>query len=124
MKNKSIQRRALTLSAYKYTIRYRTGSKIGNADGLSRLPLPLTSAVVVPLPGELTNLLNHLCISRVDARQMKQKTDEDVTLSRVRRCILSGSPLPDAADFKPFQNRYSELSVLFRCLLLGSRGQE
>ena len=35
-----IQRWALTLSAYEYKILYKAGQTNGNADGLSRLPLP------------------------------------------------------------------------------------
>jgi len=35
-----IQRWALTLSAYSYTIKYRKGVENSNADALSRLPLP------------------------------------------------------------------------------------
>lgn len=37
-----IQRWALTLSAYDYTIKYKAGSQHSNADLLSRLPLPET----------------------------------------------------------------------------------
>ena len=39
-----IQRWALTLSAYQYTIVYRAGKDNTNADALSRLPLPDTPA--------------------------------------------------------------------------------
>jgi len=39
MASARIQRWALTLAAYDYTIRYRTGKSNGNADALSRLPL-------------------------------------------------------------------------------------
>ena len=38
-----VQRWALTLSGYQYSIVHRPGSKQGNADGLSRLPLPTYS---------------------------------------------------------------------------------
>ena len=44
-----IQRWALTLSAYEYTIIYRPGKDQGHADALSRLPLPQTPTVV-PVP--------------------------------------------------------------------------
>ena len=38
-----LQRWTLTLSAYQYKISYRPGEKIANSDGLSRLPLPISS---------------------------------------------------------------------------------
>ena len=38
-----IQRWALTLNAYHYSIRYKSGRLIGNADALSRLPQPQTT---------------------------------------------------------------------------------
>ena len=37
-----IQRWALTLAAYNYTIKYKPGIEHGNADALSRLPLPVS----------------------------------------------------------------------------------
>ena len=40
-----MQRWALLLSAYSYTIRFRSTQAHGNADGLSRLPLPADIAV-------------------------------------------------------------------------------
>ena len=46
MASPRIQRWALILAAYDYELVYREGSKHGNADGLSRLPLP--DAVVTP----------------------------------------------------------------------------
>ena len=46
-----IQRWALTLSAYEYKISYKAGQTNGNADGLSRLPLP-EMPESVPVPGE------------------------------------------------------------------------
>ena len=38
-----IQRWSLLLSSYEYEIEYRPGSKVANADALSRLPLPETT---------------------------------------------------------------------------------
>ena len=78
-----IQRWALTLSAYKYTIIYRPGKDQGHADALSHLPLPLTPTVV-SVPGNLLLLLEHLdTISPVTAKQIKTWTDKDAVLAQV-----------------------------------------
>ena len=42
MASSRIQHWALTLSAYTYTIHYKAGRNLGNADALSRLPQPVT----------------------------------------------------------------------------------
>lgn len=116
-----VQRWALTLSAYRYNIRYRPGKEISNADGLSRLPLPTEENIDNPIPCELVNLLHVLSDSQVDATQIKSSTDKDTVLSVVRQMVISGSSLPEAEEFKPYRNRRGELSVAFGCLLLGSR---
>ena len=56
-----IQRWSLTLGAYEYNIQYRPGSKMGNADALSRLPLPDHPIdTEIPTLGDVTQVLNHI----------------------------------------------------------------
>ena len=59
MASARIQRWALTLSAYNYTIAYKPGAAHANADGLSRLPLP-DQPSEIPLPGEAVMLFETL----------------------------------------------------------------
>ena len=54
-----IQTWALLLATYDYELIYREGSKHGNADGLSRLPLSDT-VVEVPVHGEAILLMDGL----------------------------------------------------------------
>ena len=51
-----VQRWALTLSGYNYQIQHRPGKTLGNADGLSRLPLP-NSIKEVSTPAETVQLI-------------------------------------------------------------------
>ncbi|CAB3997721.1 Hypothetical predicted protein, partial [Paramuricea clavata] len=54
-----IQRWALTLATYEYKIQYKAGKNNGNADALSRLPLP-KMPLSTPQPGETILLMEHL----------------------------------------------------------------
>ena len=59
MASAHIQRWALTLASYEYTIKYKSGPANSNADALSRLPLPVTFSKV-PVPSELVLLMEHI----------------------------------------------------------------
>ena len=121
MASSRIQRWALTLSAYQYTIKYKPGAKLANADALSRLPLP-ESPDEVPIPGDLHYVINHLAEVAVTAKQIELWTSKDPVLSRVRRLVLSGWTIDDPEPaIKPYFNRSSELSVLDGCILWGAR---
>ena len=65
-----IQRWALTLAAYNYSIEYKPGPEHANADALSRLPLPV-SPPTTPLPAETVftmELLNSTPVSVIEIR--------------------------------------------------------
>ena len=115
-----IQRWALILGAYDYRIEYKPGPQHGNADMLSRLPLPDTPSSVT-VPGETILLLDMLNSLPVTAAQIKQGTDHDPVLSNVRTMLLSGWRNTTNDSFKPFQQRQFELSVHDGCILWGSR---
>jgi hypothetical protein len=76
-----IQRWALTLSAYDYTIRYRPGRGHANADLFSRLPLPETLRDV-PMPADTVLLMETLHSTPVHFKQIKIWTDS--VLARVK----------------------------------------
>ena len=115
-----IQRWALTLSAYQYTIRYKTGKSLCNADALSRLPRPVTTNSD-KLPGDLVHLVDHLSTTAVNAEAIKDWTSKDPVLSQVRRYLMVGWPDSVSTDLKPYQNRSTELSTLDGCMLWGAR---
>ena len=84
-----IQRWALTLSSYEYEISYKAGQTNGNADGLSRLPLPVMPDSV-PLPGETILLMEHLEGTLVHSGHIKGWTTRDPVLSQVLNYTLEG----------------------------------
>ncbi len=65
-----IQRWALTLSMYEYTMGFRSTTRHGNADAMSRLPLP-EKPDTTPVPAELVLLVEHLQDSPITASQIK-----------------------------------------------------
>jgi transposase InsO family protein len=121
MASSRIQRWALTLSAYNYTIQHRPGQNLANADAFSRLPLPETPDNI-PVPGDVLQTIHHLSEHVVTAAHLKKWTDKDPVLSRVRKLVQAGWPTePSDPQLRPYHLRSTEISVVDGCLLLGSR---
>ena len=86
-----ITRWTLTLSAYTFTIRYKPGKDLGNADALSRLPrLQITDAD--GQPAELIHMLQQLSSTTINAASIRRWTDTHPVLSKIRQFILQGWP--------------------------------
>ena len=115
-----IQRWALTLAAYQYNIVYKKGSDIGNADGLSRLPLP-SQPQNVSIPNELVLPVEHLNCGPVMATQIKTMTRRDKELSRVLHFAQNGWPESVDPALRPYASKKHELSSLDGCVLWGTR---
>ena len=116
-----IQRWALTLATYRYSIRYKAGKSLGNADCLSRLPRPVTASDPGP-PADLEHLIHHLSSTCITAAHIKQWTNTDPILSQVKRFLMTEWPdkLPEK-QFTPYNIRRNELSLLDGCILWGTR---
>ena len=121
MASPRIQRWAVILRAYEYTIEHRASSLMEHADALSRLkPLPETpfyeSADRVLLLEEVQDTFP------LTTEQVKEWTNKDIVLSRVRQKVLHGWPeTNDYPDIGTYFSRRTELSVCDGCLLWGSR---
>jgi len=116
-----ITRWTLTLSAYTFTIRYKPGRNLGNADALSRLPQTQATGSDCQ-PAELLHLLQHLSSTTINAASIRRWTDTHPTLSKIRQFILQGWPTTQLdEEFQPYCKRKSELSVLDGCILWGAR---
>ncbi len=92
-----IQRWALTLAMYEYTIVYRKYSEHANADTLSRLPLP-TVIATTPQPAETILLMEELRNGPVTSSDIKAWTRRDPILSRVLQYVRHGWPTRMAAS--------------------------
>uniref|UniRef100_A0A8C6SMM6 ribonuclease H n=1 Tax=Neogobius melanostomus TaxID=47308 RepID=A0A8C6SMM6_9GOBI len=113
-----LQRWALLLSAHSYDIKYRKADSHCNADGLSRLPLPVTKHE--PNTVEIFYFKN-VEKSPVTASQVKKATRSDPELSVVMDIVIKGQSVSDSFTLKPFLDRRWELTVQSGCLLWGRR---
>ncbi|KAL2095791.1 hypothetical protein ACEWY4_007939 [Coilia grayii] len=116
-----LQRWALLLMQYQYTLAYKPGALIAHADGLSRLPLPYT-APDPTTPPELVCLMQQLQTAPITSGQLKDWTRRDPLLARVCLYVTRGWPLTcPASDFLPYFKRRDELTVEDGVLLWGLR---
>ena len=116
-----IQRWALTLSAYEYTLSCKSTTEHANADGLSRLPLS-DSPQITPQPAEFVLLLKCLDDSPVTSKQIKNWTSRDPVHSQVLTYMQQGWPdVCPQEELKPFWNRKTELASLDGCIVWNSR---
>ncbi len=120
MTSPRVQRWAVLLRAYDYTIVHKKGTQHTNADALSRLPAPNTDP---PLPELTVLMLTGLDTLPVRAADISAETTKDSTLSNVREYVTRGWPQSGKVDiqFEPYYRVRSELSIMDGCLLRGSR---
>ena len=99
---------------------YRPGSQNGNADSLSRLPLP-EMPQTTPDPGNAINLLEHNN-TPTDDIEIKQWTERDPLLSRVKQYVLQRwPPTVFDAELQLYYCWRDELSADAGCVLWVSR---
>ena len=117
-----LQRWAVLLSAYQYEIHFKPTDAHGNADGLSRLPLPLQH------PEPKTNLISELNNQQLEAlpvtaSHIATATRKDNTLSKVLKYTKEGwiNSTEQQEVMKPYQQRRHEITVQGDCLLWGTR---
>ena len=122
MASARIQRWALTLAAYQYTIKYKKGQCNANADALSRMPLSYSNDCVVQ-PAELIYSLSLLDESPITSREIRLQVERDPVLSRVYHWVIHGWTMHDVKDpdFKPYFQRKDELAAVDGILTWGMR---
>ena len=111
---------AITLSSMDYRIQHRPGADIGNADFLSRLPLPSPSQDLYPDPAGIL-LLESKLPDVINAQAIVRATAEDPLLSNILKWTIGGWPSVIPSEAKVYSNKRASLSVLNECLLFGDR---
>ena len=116
-----LQRWALTLSSYQYSMEFTHSKDNATADALSRLPRPVSKDDFVSQT-ESACTIDHFASFPVTAKDLTAATRRDPILGQILLWTQQGWPsdCPDPA-FRPFFNRKWELSVGQGCLLWGSR---
>ena len=98
---------------------YKSGHSHGNADALSRLPLPVTTRVEAE---ESVLLLREVEDFPLTANQISNWTHRDPVLAHVKEYLLRGWPQSiDDPELIPYTSRKNELSVQDGCVLWGAR---
>ena len=117
-----IRRWSLYLAMFEYTLKFRKTGAHGNADALSRLPLPVEAPPPTE-PAELVLLSQHLLDAPVSAEQIRNQTEKDSTLAPVVQFLKQGWPntMEKESPLMPFFTKRSELSLYAGCILWGSR---
>ena len=116
-----IQRWALTLAAYNYSIEYKPGPEHANADALNRLPLPVNPPTT-PLPAVTVFAMELLNSTPVSVSEIRTGTRCDPILSQMIKFVQHGWPNHNSDEaLKPYFTRKDELSGQDGCLLWGNR---
>ena len=114
-----MQRWAMLLSAYQYTIEYKCGKLHANADCLSRLPVQDNKDLEDPSTVFQVSFVEELPVT---AANIANETRKDNTLATVYQYVMEGWPhkIPEGA-LKPYYQRKDQLATDQSCLLWGLR---
>ncbi|KAI2644841.1 Retrovirus-related Pol polyprotein [Labeo rohita] len=117
-----MQRWALFLGGHRYRIEFKRTNRHANADGLSRLPLDLTSteSVKESIPLDVFSLAQ-LEGSPVTAEMVQRETRKDPTLSQVYAATRNGWNAEAKSRFAQYYQRRDELTLDGGCIMWGLR---
>ena len=116
-----IQRWALVLAGYEYTISFCPTESHSNADASSQLPLQQADEPVPAVP-ETVLLLDQLDEGPITAQQVKYYTVQDPCLLQILTFVQNGwQDRVSEESLKPYWHHRSELSVQFGCVMWGYR---
>ena len=115
-----LQRWALLLSSYQYTIEFWPTKAHANADSLSRLPLQDSSSGECLSEVSVFNV-SQISVLPVSVAQVCKATRADPILSKVIHYLRSGWPMKVPNVLKPYFSHRDEPSIEEGCILWGIR---
>ncbi len=104
----------MILSSYNYSISYRPGEKLANADGLPLPENPPYTRRIGITVGYRANNTDH-------SETNQAISDRDLILSRVRTLCQKGWMEISDDNLSPYRERKNELSILDDCVIWGNR---
>ena len=117
-----IQRWALYLSSFSYTVRHRPGKSNHQADALSRSPLASNEQLDVEVSSLQLQTIESGPSGVIGVVRIRQATSRDVVLSRILNFVQSGwPPQPVSDEIRPYFMHRDELTVQDGVLLWGLR---
>lgn len=93
-----LQRWAIYLSMYDYDIKHRSGSKMGNVDALSRLPLDDGTDVEI----DKINFINFGEDIPIESKDIEESTQTYKVLNQVYKYVLNGWPSKISSELNSF----------------------
>ena len=103
-----LQRWALLLSAYNYEIHFKPTQSHCNANGLSRLPLPVQDHDAKAGTVSIFNVAQ-IQFLQVTFQQVQTATRRDPLLTKIATYVNSGWPTKVPDELKPYQLRQQEI---------------
>lgn len=110
-----LQRWAIFLAMYDYQIVYKKGSKLGNADALSRLPLAEENEI------EHRNIHSFSEEVPIDVTIIANKISNDPVLSKVYTYVATSWPNTVDEPYRVYFNKKLMLGAEAGCLYYGNR---
>ena len=119
MTDAKLQRWAVLLAGYDYSISYRRSEDNSNADCMSRLPLHVAHENTHnPVYNFTAKYLQQLPVT---SDQIKKATSRDPILSKVLQQVVNGWKPCDDPELTPYYTRRNELSTWDECVMWGMR---
>lgn len=121
-----LQRYAIFLSGYDYTIKYRNTKLHGDADGLSRMPQKSRVPDANDSEEDIMDEAHIFQVSQMErlpvtSSQLRKETSKDKLLAVVYDAAMRGWNKPEDKTLLPFYERRNEITVHQGCLLWGIR---